>query len=749
MIGPSAPELHAICWETLYQPQQDALLLTSQRILFSRYLGTTDQRPSPSRPKSALHALVVIANPNNLTKYGLPAIDVHAEIQRIRTALGTIPTTELATPGQATLSNLIDALRPSAGSEHPPDILYLVAHGTMYKGRSFLRLEDIDGTTKHVSGDDLAMQLQELPHLPRLVILVCCQSAGNNSQDVLSALGPRLVEIGIPAVVALQANIEIHTANEFMATFFRELSFDGLIDRAMAVARGKVRDHDDWWKPVLFMRLKSGRIWMPIDTSPQRSRLTSWLRRVRREFRIAEPTRVVDALLACPSVADLDLAEFDSLEQLVEEIFSFERDAVQLRAFAATIEKLLPQPIPWEQMAELQRLVQGIRLSDLDLRRLYYSSMPRGPDWRFPRGHNGQKTLALIIRQFSKAPVQRATQMQPLLAFVQRLVAEYADEPTIQLVCLSLQAWLEEMAGYLGVKLTPPAGDQGASVDAYLLIQVRPKHPIVDLSELQSLLFYTDVWLIQQGAASDEPRCEKLSDDQTCRFSGLPSIFLDLVRESHRRLPKQKTRLTIEIFLPLELLLYKVEDWKIKAGIRSITPVGRRYRVVVRVLERVLPEYQDDLRHQWRTMWEQYEKSRQASVASSVMWIDKDEDCNPDKLPALIRSRQAVGLVQTFVPSIASNPDDDLMFALIDSMIEAGVPMALFLRPCSHQRDQARQYLSEALQDCQLFGLPDFILKQRVDAVAKDDPQHYGHHLVLLWDDPNRLPPSIEYTEVV
>jgi hypothetical protein len=46
-----------------------------------------------------------------------------------------------------------------------------------------------------------------------------------------------------------------------MPSFFRELQRDGQIDRAMAVARGAVRERPDWWMPVLFMRLTSGRLW--------------------------------------------------------------------------------------------------------------------------------------------------------------------------------------------------------------------------------------------------------------------------------------------------------------------------------------------------------------------------------------------------------------------------------------------------------------------------------------------------------
>jgi hypothetical protein len=46
-----------------------------------------------------------------------------------------------------------------------------------------------------------------------------------------------------------------------MPAFFRELLRDGQIDRALAVARGKVRERGDAWMPALYTRLTAGRLW--------------------------------------------------------------------------------------------------------------------------------------------------------------------------------------------------------------------------------------------------------------------------------------------------------------------------------------------------------------------------------------------------------------------------------------------------------------------------------------------------------
>jgi hypothetical protein len=72
-------------------------------------------------------------------------------------------------------------------------------------------------------------------------------------------LGPRLAAAGVAAVVAMQGNITMRTAGPFATAFFGAFAEDGVVDRAVAVARDRVRERPDWWVPVLFSRLRSGR----------------------------------------------------------------------------------------------------------------------------------------------------------------------------------------------------------------------------------------------------------------------------------------------------------------------------------------------------------------------------------------------------------------------------------------------------------------------------------------------------------
>lgn len=264
VIGASAPELHTLYWETLRNPKDQSPLFTGEQIFFSRYLSSLDWRPVHLRSKADLKALVAVANPSNLGEFGLGAVEKEAEFARARQALGDIAVTTLPEAGKyCTLTALNESLR--AGY----DILYLVAHGVFRKDEAWILLEAEDGTLARVSGVDLVTRIRELQDPPRLVVLASCQSAGEGAGRALQALGPRLTEAGVPAVIAMQGNITMPTVEKFMPVVFEELRKDGVIDRAVAVARGLLRTQSDYWIPVLFMRLKSGRIWYEPGFSEQ------------------------------------------------------------------------------------------------------------------------------------------------------------------------------------------------------------------------------------------------------------------------------------------------------------------------------------------------------------------------------------------------------------------------------------------------------------------------------------------------
>ncbi len=260
-VGPTAPKLHRIHWELLHDPKRKEPLWKGDRVHFCRYLSSSEWRPVRRRPRESLRALIVVANPKDLDKFGMTPLIADEEIARAREDLGEIPAD--AVHGPDTLRQMRDKLR----NEY--DILYLVCHGSQEPDEDpRLWLEAANGEPDRKTGGVLVSLLADFWYRPRLVVLAACYGAkpaddteSANRGPVLTAVGPKLAEAGLPAVLAMQGQITIRTARDFMSRFFQELSQHGQVDRAATAARAVVKDRRDHWMPVLFSRISEGRIW--------------------------------------------------------------------------------------------------------------------------------------------------------------------------------------------------------------------------------------------------------------------------------------------------------------------------------------------------------------------------------------------------------------------------------------------------------------------------------------------------------
>ncbi len=256
-------EINTLRWELLRHPDPDPAkripFATSERILFSRFVVTRDWRPISLRPQAHLRALVAVSSPPNLPA-GMAPVRREIEIPAARKALEGIETAVLgdSPDNPVTLTALIDEIRKGV------DIVYLVCHGSFPADNvARLYLQKPNGDFIAEESRALAQAFATLQQPPRLMVLASCHGAGNAGRFSRAALAPMLTDAGVPAVLAMQGEVQMETVEAAMPVFFRELRVDGQIDRAMAVARARIRDvfKDDFWVPALFLRLKGGCIW--------------------------------------------------------------------------------------------------------------------------------------------------------------------------------------------------------------------------------------------------------------------------------------------------------------------------------------------------------------------------------------------------------------------------------------------------------------------------------------------------------
>ncbi|ACL23303.1 tetratricopeptide repeat protein [Chloroflexus aggregans] len=250
-------ELYGLRWETLCDPEHNQPLALG-KVWLSRYLAADDVTPLRPRPRSALRAVIAIAAPHDAARWGLAPIDAAAETARARQALAEIAAdTDVVT---ATWEALSAAVRAGC------DILYLVAHGALVDHQPWLWLVHGDGHAAKQAGADLAALIRSLApdRRPRLIVLISCD--GLTDDQPLTALGPRLAQAGVPAVLTAHGALSQAAAAVALPVFFTELSRDGQLDRALTHARLALQQarHSAWWALTLLNRLSDGRLWPPV-----------------------------------------------------------------------------------------------------------------------------------------------------------------------------------------------------------------------------------------------------------------------------------------------------------------------------------------------------------------------------------------------------------------------------------------------------------------------------------------------------
>jgi hypothetical protein len=267
-ISNTALELQKLRWELLERPDNHERISTSDHVLFSRYLFSRDFRAVQLRPRGNIRGLIAVSTltPENVCKFKLAPLDAAAEIARVQKALAGLSCNAIGADAPLTMARLWDELR-----KEEYDILYLLGHGTSQRRPVFFIERADPAKPPYAEPQEFVDRFSELLRVPRLVVLGSCQSSFTNM-----ALGPRLVEAGIPAVVAMQDSISLPTLESFTTTLFSELTKHGAIDHAVAAARDAIRDRQDCWMPVLFSRLKNNRIWFDAGFTSQPNTPAFW-----------------------------------------------------------------------------------------------------------------------------------------------------------------------------------------------------------------------------------------------------------------------------------------------------------------------------------------------------------------------------------------------------------------------------------------------------------------------------------------
>jgi hypothetical protein len=252
------PELHAIPWETCYDAETASFLAQDSHTPLVRYLLGTFSRGKLAGGK--LKVCVAIAALADLPPLG--AADEYARIEDAVDALEGRVTVQpmTADPGSASLDDLQDALRRG------PNVLHFIGHGGFDEdagGYLVLAARGGQAGPQAVDAEVLASYLRGSD--VRLAVLNACESARTDPTDSFAGVAPRLVQAGLPAVVAMQTLLPDAAAPVFSGAFYRALADGWPVDAAVAAGRVALFGHAPasayWSIPVLYLAADDGIIW--------------------------------------------------------------------------------------------------------------------------------------------------------------------------------------------------------------------------------------------------------------------------------------------------------------------------------------------------------------------------------------------------------------------------------------------------------------------------------------------------------
>ena len=310
---------------------------------------------------------------------------------------------------------------------------------------------------------------------------------------------------------------------------------------------------------------------------------------------------------------------------------------------------------------------------------------------------------------------------RPIIPFVVKIKQDFYQ------LNQSLENWLSQygnLFGYANFLETPnPISISSSSLalnspESSLLIEIKKINP--DCLQLKAWF-----WSSQLRRTIQEKELIAVKNEQSeinQRYQKLSDKFTELIKEVNREMKRVGSKkLRIELFLTTGLLQEDncYIDWvKIKKA-DFLIELCKQYLVIFRLAERLDEDHQD-LQENWEKKWHQVTLNN-CSMVDYCQNIDN-----------LLNQYTTIGIKLDTV----SNYKDFFRKIYLKAL-----PIALWSR-CDLQTlsclDEINRILTRVQNDFR--QLPQAI-QEEINA-AEPGTEHIGHHICLLWDDPERMPPD-------
>ena len=318
------------------------------------------------------------------------------------------------------------------------------------------------------------------------------------------------------------------------------------------------------------------------------------------------------------------------------------------------------------------------------------------------------------------------------LVFVEHLAVQVRPELAVE-----LRRWSDRQAARMGLaaelvtvrRQAAQARDRTGPPprsDAYLILQVRREGAAGDKYRLSHWrqLGHTGEWSPLRGA------------DAVGDLDSVKVRVAELIEEVEVEWARHRPNIRIEFVLPSEIINLDVDQWAWEKDSLIPEPVGCRYPVVVRSLERMatLKWYR-----WWYDRWEELlaQLAETGAVRRESAWWSRPgtEDGLRKLASAFARTPKLVSLVLSAPPSAEMAGRDEVAAGL-----RAGVPLILWHREKCDSAAFVANVESLLHGDDDPHDLLERVRLMRVEAYEEGAvEEHVGEKLTILLDDPVRV----------
>ena len=223
------PEIAAWPWEFLFDSSQNRFVALSMETPLVRYLDFAE--PVEILEVAApLRVLLVVSSPTDYTQ-----LDVERECGKMEAAVDGLKQEGRLSVDRMDMATLGELQR--ALTKQTYHILHFIGHGCADgANEGHLIFEDNDERGYAVDGSTLGTLLHNHPSM-RIALLNACEGARTLGEDAFAGVAQRLVQQGIPCVVAMQFEISDAAAIQFSSAFYAAVASGQPVDQAVAQGR--------------------------------------------------------------------------------------------------------------------------------------------------------------------------------------------------------------------------------------------------------------------------------------------------------------------------------------------------------------------------------------------------------------------------------------------------------------------------------------------------------------------------------